>query len=56
MFFKWYIATAIVSATLKQTKDLASARHAVEKEQEEQSKARGTQELSVGDIWAEQGI
>lgn len=48
--------TAVVSATPKLTKDLAAARKAVEKEREEQTSARGTQELSVGDLWAEQGI
>lgn len=48
--------TAVVSATPKLTKDLAAARKAVEKEREEQASARGTQELNVGDLWAEQGI
>jgi hypothetical protein len=40
----------------KLVKDLAEAEKAVNKELEEQSKARGTQELTVGDLWAEQGI
>jgi hypothetical protein len=40
----------------KIVKDLAEAEKAVAKELEEQGKARGSQELTVGDIWAEQGI
>jgi hypothetical protein len=40
----------------KLVKDLAEAEKAVAKELEEQGKARGSQELTVGDLWAEQGI
>lgn len=40
----------------KLVKDLAEAENAVAKELEEQGKARGSQELTVGDLWAEQGI
>lgn len=47
---------SIVALIPKLMKDLAAAKKAVEKEQEEQGKARGSQELTVGDIWAEQGI
>ena len=46
----------IVTLIPKLMKDLAAAKLAVEKEQEEQGNARGSQELTVGDIWAEQGI
>lgn len=46
----------IVALIPKLMKDLAAAKLAVEKEQEEQGNARGSQELTVGDIWAEQGI
>lgn len=48
--------TSIVSKIPKLVKDLADAEKAVAKEQEEQGNARGSQELTVGDIWAEQGI
>ena len=47
---------SIVALIPKLMKDLAAAKKAVEKELEEQGKARGSQELTVGDIWAEQGI
>ena len=47
---------SIVALIPKLMKDLSSARKAVEKELEEQNVARGTQELTVGDIWAEKGI
>ena len=40
----------------KLVQDLTKARRAVEKEQEEEGKTRGAQELSVGDMWMEQGI
>ena len=46
----------IIGMIPKLVKDLAEAEKAVNKELEEQSKARGTQELTVGDLWAEQGI
>ena len=46
----------IVALIPKLMKDLAAAKLAVEKEQEEQGSARGSQELTVGDIWSEQGI
>lgn len=48
--------TSIVSKIPKLVKDLADAEKAVAKEQEEQGTARGSQELTVGDIWTEQGI
>ena len=48
--------TSIVSKIPKLVKDLADAEKAVAKEQEEQGNARGSQELTVGDIWTEQGI
>jgi hypothetical protein len=48
--------TSIVSKIPKLVKDLTEAEKAVAKELEEQGKARGAQELTVGDIWAEQGI
>lgn len=48
--------TTVVSKIPKLVKDLAEAEKAVAKELEEQNNARGSQELSVGDIWAEQGI
>lgn len=46
----------IVGMIPKLVKELSDAEKAVTKELEEQGKARGTQELTVGDIWAEQGI
>ena len=48
--------TSIVGKIPKLVKDLADAEKAVAKEQEEQGSARGSQELTVGDIWSEQGI
>lgn len=48
--------TSVISKIPKLVKDLSEAEKAVAKELEEQSKARGSQELTVGDIWAEQGI
>ena len=48
--------TTIVSKIPKLVRDLAEAEKAVAKEQEEQVSARGSQELTVGDIWASQGI
>ena len=50
------IGMSIVALIPKLMKDLASAKEAVDKELEEQGKARGTQELTVGDTWSEQGI
>lgn len=50
------IGMSIVALIPKLMKDLASAKKAVEKEMEEQGKARGAQELTVGDIWAAQGL
>ena len=47
---------AIVGLIPKLMKDLAAARKAVEKELEEQSAVRGSQELTVGDMWAQQGM
>lgn len=47
---------SIVALVPKLMKDLTVAKKAVEKELEEQGKARGSQELTVGDVWAEQGI
>lgn len=47
---------AIVALIPKLMKDLAAARKAVEKELEEQNSVRGSQELTVGDLWAEQSI
>lgn len=46
----------VVSQIPKLMKDLSAAKRAIEKELEETNNARGSQELSVGDIWAEQGI
>lgn len=40
----------------KVIKDIADVEKAVNKELEESTKARGAQELTVGDIWAEQGL
>jgi len=48
--------TAAMSKMPKLIEELAKVEKAVAKELEEQGKARGTQELTVGDIWAEQGI
>lgn len=47
---------SIVALIPQLMKDLSTAKKAVEKELEEQGKARGTQELTIGDIWAEQGL
>ena len=49
-------AAAITSMLPKVIKDIADVEKAVNKEMEEQGKARGTQELTVGDIWAEMGM
>ena len=46
---------SVVSMIPKIVKDLADAEKAVAKEQEEQGKTRGSQELTVGDMWDEQG-
>lgn len=46
---------AIVALIPKLMKDLAAAKKAVEKELEEQDAVRGSQELTVGDLWAQQG-
>ena len=48
--------TAAMSKMPKLIEELAKVEKAVAKELEEQGKARGTQELTIGDIWAEQGI
>lgn len=48
--------TAVLDKLPKVVKSLSEAEKAVTKELEEQGKARGAQELTVGDIWAEQGI
>lgn len=48
--------TTVVAKIPKLVKELSEAEKAVAKELEEQGKARGAQELSIGDIWAEQGI
>ena len=48
--------TTVVAKIPKLVKELSEAEKAVAREIEEQGKARGTQELTVGDIWAEQGI
>ena len=40
----------------KVIKDIADVEKAVNKELEESTKARGAQELTVGDICAEQGL
>ena len=47
---------SIVALIPKLMVDLSKAKQAVDKELEEQGKARGQQELSVGDIWSEQGV
>jgi hypothetical protein len=47
---------AVLQKLPRLVKDLADAENAVAKEQEEQNNTRGSQELTVGDIWAEQGI
>lgn len=47
---------SIIALIPKLMKDLVAAKVAVEKEQEEQVSARGSQELTVGDIWASQGM
>lgn len=48
--------STVLAKLPKLVKDLSDAEKAVAKELEEQGKARGAQELTVGDIWAEQGI
>lgn len=48
--------TSVVSMIPKLVKDLTEAEKAVAKEMEEQTNARGSQELTVGDIWAGQDI
>ena len=48
--------TSIVSKIPKLVKDLSEAEKAVANEMEEQGQTRGSQELTVGDIWAEQGL
>lgn len=48
--------TSVVSKIPKLVKELTEAEKAVAKELEEQGKVRGTQELTVGDIWAGQGL
>jgi uncharacterized protein YoxC len=48
--------TSIVSKIPKLVKDLSEAEKAVAKEMEEQGQTRGSQELTVVDIWAEQGL
>lgn len=48
--------TSAISMMPKLIKDLMETEKAVAKEMEEQSKARGSQELTVGDLWSEQGI
>lgn len=49
-----------ITAALKNVEGIVTSlqniQRKVEQEISEQGKARGTQELSVGDIWAEQGI
>lgn len=49
-------AAAITAMLPKVIKDIADVEKAVNKELEESTKARGAQELTVGDIWAEQGL
>ena len=44
------IGMSIVALVPKLMKDLSAAKTAVEKELEEQGKARGAQELTLGDI------
>lgn len=46
----------VVGMIPKLVKDLTEAEKAVAKEMEEQTNARGSQELTVGDIWASQDI
>ena len=46
----------IVGMMPKLIRELSEAERAVAQELEEQSKVRGSQEMTVGDIWAEQGI
>lgn len=48
--------TTVVSKIPKLVKDLSEAEKAVNKELEEQGNARGSADLTVGDIWSEQGI
>ena len=47
---------AVLSKLPKLVKDLAEAEKAVTKELEEVGKTRGSQELTIGDMWAEQGL
>lgn len=47
---------SIVALIPKLMVDLSKAKQAVDKELEDQGKARGQQELTVGDIWSEQGL
>lgn len=47
---------SIVALIPKLMVDLSKAKDAVEKELNEQGKARGAQELTIGDIWSEQGL
>lgn len=49
-------AAAITAMLPKIIKDIADVEKLVNKELEESTKARGAQELTVGDIWAEQGL
>ena len=46
----------VVGMIPKLVKDLTEAEKAVAKEMEEQTNARGSQELTIGDIWASQDI
>lgn len=46
----------VVGMIPKLVKDLTEAEKAVAKEMEEQTNARGSQELTVGDIWAGQDV
>ena len=48
--------TSVVSMIPKLVKDLTEAEKAVAKGMEEQANARGSQELTVGDIWAGQDV
>lgn len=53
---KYSCSAAITAMLPKVIKDIADVEKAVNKELEESTKARGAQELTVGDIWAEQGL
>lgn len=48
--------TTVISKVPKLVKDLADAERAIAKEQEEQSATRGQQQLSVTEMWRQQGI